>query len=106
MEESGFEPSVPAREGNGLSAALMEIILGLPGQLRKRRGITSSNPLSSSSESVSPVDSGAAREKSRALAALCVGGDVRRDAPAATRLGRLKVVFTELCWMAGLSGAA
>ena len=37
----------------------------------RRRGSDGSNPFSSSSESVSPVDSGAAREKSRPFAALC-----------------------------------
>ena len=41
------------------------------GEMLTPRGTKSSNPASSSGESVSPVDSGAARAKSRAFAAAC-----------------------------------
>jgi hypothetical protein len=62
----------PASRRDGLFAAPIEIV-SRPGSgnCENDGGTTSSNPAWSSGESVSPVDNRAAREMSRAFAALC-----------------------------------
>jgi hypothetical protein len=81
------------QKGTGSPAALIESGLSAcAANCEKDGGTTSSNPLSSSGESVSPVDNGAAREKSRAFATPIHGW--RRETGWADRKPALSDVFS------------
>ena len=70
MEEAAFELPVLLTDEWPFGGALKRGSTGAK-RYQSQMGTEGSNPASSSSESVSPVDSGAAGEKSRAVAARC-----------------------------------